>query len=91
MQSFTVEKDTEGIQVPLYIGLAGNDRMVSPTLRKDLERWLAASEVRNYIFMVYPGMDHGFTVRPDNTNPEIRNQCKKALDDAVLFLHKFKQ
>jgi dienelactone hydrolase len=77
--------------VPLYIGLAEKDRMVSPTLRRDLEGWLAASKVRDYIFVVYPGMDHGFTVRPDNKNPEIRSQCKRAFDDAALFLHKFKQ
>jgi len=63
--------------------------MVSPLLRKDLERWLSAQNPGLYIH-VYPGMDHGFTVRPDNNNLKFRNQCKKALDDAVLFLHEFK-
>ncbi|EXJ70647.1 uncharacterized protein A1O5_05637 [Cladophialophora psammophila CBS 110553] len=88
--SFVKEEDIHGISVPLYIGLGEKDQMVPSTLKEDLERWLSASKVRGFTISVYPGMDHGWTIRPDNDDPEIRHQCKQAFEDAVKFLSSFK-
>ncbi|ETN36186.1 uncharacterized protein HMPREF1541_08463 [Cyphellophora europaea CBS 101466] len=91
--SFVEEQDLEGVQAPVYIGLAGADTMVPASLHDDLMMWRANGMERMVPFEmeVYPDMPHGFAARPESENLIIRAQYCKALEKAAEHLAKYSE
>lgn len=86
--SFVQADDLAGIQAPVYIGLAENDKMVPASLPTDLQRWADAGIRGDTHFMIeeYPGMGHGFAARPDTESESIRKQYEIAFRRTVEHL-----
>ena len=84
-QSGVTRNDCEGKKVPLFIGCAGRDQMVSPTLPQDLTQSLSENEENQFEVKVYPDMQHGFAARPRH---EDVTQCMAAFEDAVEFFNR---
>jgi carboxymethylenebutenolidase len=84
-QSFLTQEDLKDVQVPVYVGLAGEDEMVPASLPDDLKSWTQQERVQA-TFEIYPGMSHGFAARPDTEDPAVRTQYERALKAAVSFL-----
>lgn len=80
-----VETDVREPSAPLYVGYAGSDDMVSPTLVQDLNGWLQEKKVP-FRHRVYPEMPHGFAARPDLDNVNVREQYLEAFKETLEFL-----
>ncbi|KAK5047059.1 hypothetical protein LTR84_007001 [Exophiala bonariae] len=83
--SYLTQEDVKDIQVPVYVGLAGDDEMVPTSLADDLKSWTHQERVQATL-EIYPGMSHGFAARPDTQDPAVRTQYERALKTAVSFL-----
>jgi dienelactone hydrolase len=77
--------DLDGRKVPLFIGCAEKDEMVSPTLVQDLRVGLERED-NDFEIKIYEDMKHGFAARPNHEDSKVRIQCDVAFDDAIAFL-----
>lgn len=89
--SFVEADDMDGIQAPLYIGLAENDDMVPASLPTDLDHWASKRMKANVPFILesYAGMNHGFAARPDTQDEEILRQYQVAFQRTLVHLAQF--
>lgn len=86
--SFVDADDIVGVRAPLYVGLAEQDDMVSPSLADDLRAWTASS-IEGYvtfILEIYPSVGHGFASRPDAADPLIIAQYQRAFQKTLEHL-----
>ena len=71
--------------------LAIGDKDMSVTMEQvaiTQKTWEAKTDVDTEV-VVYPGANHGFTVRVDHFNENLLRQCKEAEDQAIVWMTKY--
>ncbi|KIW24045.1 uncharacterized protein PV07_09784 [Cladophialophora immunda] len=89
--SFVEAEDMDGIQAPLYIGLAEKDDMVPASLPEDLCHWANSRMGPNVPFKIesFPQMGHGFAARPDTDDGNVRAQYQTAFIRTLEHFNEF--
>ncbi|KAG6830055.1 hypothetical protein H0H87_009405 [Tephrocybe sp. NHM501043] len=88
---FTVE-DARSIKAATFWGCAAVDRAVSTKLLNETEALYAARKGTDtfvdYEIKIYEGTLHGFAIRPDLTNPAVKEAYEAALENTVSWFNK---
>lgn len=87
--SFVSEEELAAISKPLIISAAETDSIFSVELRQKSESILREAKI-HYQIDLFQGVEHGFAVRGDLSNPVVKYAAEKALTDQVAFF-KFHQ
>ncbi len=80
--SFLVKEEAKQIKRPILFLCAENDSIFVPELRQEYEKELKSNGLGTFI--EYPGTEHGFVVRP-NESQQSQQQRDKAVQDAIQF------
>lgn len=86
--SFVTEEEFEEVAIPIIISAAQVDSVFTPELRMKSEKILNKNGLQ-YQIDLYSGTSHGFTVRGDRSNPDIKYAAEKALLDQVTWFKRF--
>lgn len=86
--SFVDLEEVKQIKKPLIISAAETDPIFPADLRHQTENALAEIKA-TYQIDLFSGVSHGFAVRGDLTNPEVRYAADKALTDQIQFFARF--
>ncbi|KAH7070611.1 dienelactone hydrolase [Paraphoma chrysanthemicola] len=88
--SFVEAADMDGVNIPLYAGLAACDDMVPASLAADLQGWSTSRMDNQSLFTleIYPNVGHGFAARPDTKDGTVKEQYIQAFTRTVAFLAK---
>lgn len=82
--SFVSEEELAAIKTPLIISAAEIDDIFPTDLRYKSEQILIKSGIHFQIDL-FQGVEHGFTVRGDLSNPIIKYAAEKAVSDQIAF------
>ncbi|KAG6918345.1 hypothetical protein DXG01_014994 [Tephrocybe rancida] len=89
--SFTVGF-AKTIKAAAFWGCAGVDRAVPQSLREQTEAMYASRKGTNsfidYEFQLYEGTFHGFAIRPNLTNPVVKERYEESLKHTVTWFNK---
>jgi len=84
--------EAKAIKVPAAWVCAEVDQFFADASRLKVEAILAerkgAENFVNYEFKVYTGTVHGFAIRPDQTNPEVKEAYEKAMEQITAWFSK---
>ncbi|CAF1184854.1 unnamed protein product [Didymodactylos carnosus] len=83
--SFLVREEATQIKRPILFLCAENDQLFTPDIREHFEKTLAPTGLATFIN--YPGMYHGFVIRPDGSE-QADQQRDKAIQDAIKYFKK---
>ncbi|KAK9238299.1 dienelactone hydrolase [Lipomyces kononenkoae] len=85
--------DVEGVSVPLAIGLGTKDHAVgkadADTIESVLQKTTEKVKGFQYELKWYEGMKHGFAVRGNLENEEVRKGIDAAKEQVIQWFHKF--
>lgn len=86
--SFVSEEEFSNVAVPVIISAAQTDTIFTPELRLKSEEILNKNGIQ-YQIDLYSGTEHGFTVRGDRSNPDVKYAAEKALCDEITWFMRF--
>jgi dienelactone hydrolase len=84
-----VPKDVEALETPALFICADNDWAFDKKAREQAQAILAQKDAERFVFRFFPGTYHGFAIRGDEKNEQIRKAKEKAYEETVLFFNQF--
>ncbi|GMM29921.1 protein [Martiniozyma asiatica (nom. inval.)] len=86
--SFVADDELKAITKPLLISAAETDSIFPRELRFKSEEILAKTGIR-YQIDLFSGVEHGFAVRSDRSDPVVKYAAAKALSDQIHWFNLF--
>ncbi|KAL6571530.1 hypothetical protein OROHE_003173 [Orobanche hederae] len=87
--TYVTIKDIEGVEVPISILGGQNDTMSPPSLLKQYDTALKAKHKVNSFVKIFPGAEHGWTTRYNDTDAPAVKRAKKAHKYLLHWLVKY--
>ena len=82
--------EIEKVRKPISLAIGDKDMSVSMAQIETTQKaWAALKDVVDTEVVVYPGANHGFTVRVDHFNEKLLEQCQAAEDQAIQWFTKY--